>query len=123
MPAHTVVNLHALRAPAEDAGTGVEIGAVPPGELRRVFGAPWRTIEAIKVAPGGTLGPRPLPDSELLVFVRGGEGVARLEDGDVPLAPDASLALLVGSTLHVEAGDGGLDLFVAEMGVAVEGAA
>jgi len=119
--AHTVVNLDARRQPDAALGHGVRSGSIDQPELRQVLAAPWRAIRTVAVEPGGTLGPRLLDASELLLFVRHGAGVARLDAGDVPLKPGSSLAFLLGETLHVEASDGQpLELFVAEMACATD---
>ncbi len=93
------------------------VGSVGTSTLRSVFGAPWREVSLVAVAPGEAFGGRRLLDSEALVFVTEGHGTAHLLHAPVSLRPGISLTLFMGERLDVRAdADEALELFFAEMG-------
>jgi len=115
--------VHLSAEPTGAAGGPAEpthIDRVPEEVLHGVFAAPWREICQQRLAPGASLGPRHLSDSEVMVFVHGGQGRAFTTDREaVELSANTALTLLKGELLHLEAdpGGGGLDLYLVEMGV------
>lgn len=122
MRKYHVRNLRTTVAPTEglQGGRGAaRVGEVDKDTLHEVFGAPWRGIELIQLSVGSSLGPRELDDSETVLFVTSGTGLARFDGGDIELHEGLGLALMKGSVLHVEntAKDGPLELFLAEMAV------
>jgi hypothetical protein len=90
-------------------------GAVDPEVLGKVFRAPWRTVRLLSLGPGEQLGPRTLSDSEVLAFVTGGAGRARLHSGVTWLRPGVSLTLFKDELLDFTAEDA-LEVFFVEMG-------
>jgi len=94
------------------------VSAVRTDDLRRVMGGQWRTLAAVDLQAGGTLGPRKLGASEMFLFVRAGEGVAVIDGKDIPLPVSTSVTFSRSSTVEVRTrGDAPLRLFVAELGV------
>jgi uncharacterized cupin superfamily protein len=94
-----------------------EPSEVPAAELGRVFGASWSRVAHLRLAPGEALR-NPLTDSEAMVFVLGGAGLARVGALEEPLREGISLTLFQGEPLDVQAAaDQGLDLFLAELDV------
>lgn len=90
---------------------------VDEADLSRVFAASWDQVAHLRLAPGEAMR-RPLSDSEVLVFVLGGAGTARLGELEQPLREGISLTLFQGEPLDLEAAaDQGLDLFLAEINV------
>jgi mannose-6-phosphate isomerase-like protein (cupin superfamily) len=90
--------------------------AVAPEQLAASFGAGWRAVELVTLRADERLGPRELSESEVVLFVTAGGGVARLPSGDVDLVPGLSLALMRGETLLIEQrGAEPLEFFRAEL--------
>lgn len=120
---YAVVHLSVDGTPAAGRpGEPTPVGGarVPAEVVHGVFAAPWREISRRRLAPGASLGPRHLSDSEVMVFVHGGQGRAYTSDRDaIELTADTALTLLKGELLHLEADRGGegLDLYLVEMGV------
>ena len=91
--------------------------AVADADLARVFAAAWNQVSHLRLEPGETLR-RTLTDSEAMVFILGGAGIARLGDLEQPLREGISLTVFQGEPLDLEASaDEGLDLFIAELDV------
>lgn len=94
-----------------------EPGAVDAADLGRVFAAAWEQVSHLRLSPGERLS-RTLDDSEAMVYVLGGAGIARAGELSEPLHEGVSLAVFQGETLDLEpADDEGLDLFIAEINV------
>jgi quercetin dioxygenase-like cupin family protein len=94
-----------------------EPGAVDAADLGRVFAAAWEQVSHLRLAPGESLRRR-LDDSEAMVYVLGGAGVARAGELSEPLHEGVSLTVFQGEPLDLEAAtDQGLDLFIAEINV------
>jgi quercetin dioxygenase-like cupin family protein len=81
-----------------------EGGEVDPAALSQVFAAPWQTVALVNLEPGQTFGGRDLHDSEAMVFVTAGSGVAQLGHGPVALREAISLTLFMGERLELRAG-------------------
>jgi quercetin dioxygenase-like cupin family protein len=94
-----------------------DVPSVGAAVLADVFLAPWRNVELVTLVAGEELGPRTLDDSEAMVYITAGTGEAQLSSGTVALRAGVSLTLFKDELLHVQAGDGPLELFIAEMGV------
>jgi quercetin dioxygenase-like cupin family protein len=91
-------------------------GEVDAEILARVFGAPWQTVALIDLAPGKTFGERDLDESEAMVFISAGTGVAQLGHGAVDLREGISLTLFKGERLELRASAGeSLEFFFVEI--------
>jgi quercetin dioxygenase-like cupin family protein len=93
-----------------------------PDVLSIVFGAPWRRVARVCLAPGEVYGGRELHDSEALVYVLDGRGTARLHHATAELREGISLTLFKEERLELAAGaEDALEFFMVEMGVAHSG--
>jgi quercetin dioxygenase-like cupin family protein len=94
-----------------------EPGAVDAADLGRVFAAAWEQVSHLRLGPGERMS-RKLDDSEAMVYVLGGAGVARAGELSEPLHEGVSLTVFQGEPLDLEAApEQGLDLFLAEIKV------
>lgn len=116
-----VTNLTDAVSPSESLQGGAgpaRVAEVDETKLQQVLGAPWRSVQLIQLDPGSSLGPRELGDTEVVVHVVSGAGIARFEVGDEELSPEKSLAYLMGETIHIEnGGEEPLEIFTAEMSI------
>jgi quercetin dioxygenase-like cupin family protein len=94
-----------------------EPGAVDAADLGRVFHAAWEQVSHLRLAPGEKLS-RTLDDSEAMVYILGGAGIAHAGEIEQELHEGISLTVFQGEPLDLEAAaDQGLDLFLAEINV------
>jgi mannose-6-phosphate isomerase-like protein (cupin superfamily) len=115
---HQVLSLSERLADAQTDGATAR-GSVSQEELRRVFGAPWRSVELVRQAAGSVSGRRHLIESDVLLFVVSGKGNAEFSSGPLELQPGVSVAILKGEEYSITAAsDADLELFCAEMALA-----
>jgi mannose-6-phosphate isomerase-like protein (cupin superfamily) len=115
---HQVLSLRERLAHGQADGETAR-GSVSQEELRRVFGAPWRSVELVRQAAGSVSGRRRLTESDVLLFVVSGEGNAEFTSGPLELQPGVSVAILKGEEYSITAAsDADLEFFCAEMALA-----